>query len=84
MGVIALIFFLSPFWIKSLRKSFLWFAFHAIALFGYLYEIGLEVQNGVFISIFFAIYIYGKNLPKANATDVNEKELFRSDTSNQQ
>ena len=83
MGLIALILFLSPFWIKSMQKSFLWFAFHTIAMFGYMYEIGLEVQNGVFIFVFFSIYIYGKNLPKAKATDENEKELFRSDTSNQ-
>jgi hypothetical protein len=52
-------------------------------MFGFMYEIGLEVQNGVFIYIFFAIYMYGKNLATTKATDENEKELFRSDRSNQ-
>jgi hypothetical protein len=58
MGLMGLIFFLMPFWIKELKKNFLWLAFHTVAIFGFMYEIGLEVQNGVFIYIFFGIYIY--------------------------
>jgi len=58
LGLMGLIFFLTPFWIKDLKKNFLWLAFHTIALFGFMYEIGLEVQNGVFIYTFFGIYIY--------------------------
>jgi hypothetical protein len=58
MGLMGLIFFLTPFWIKDLKKNFLWLSFHTIALFGFMYEIGLEVQNGVFIYTFFGIYIY--------------------------
>jgi hypothetical protein len=58
MGLMGLVFFLAPFWIKALKKNFLWVAFHALALFGFMYEIGLEVQNGVFIYVFFGFYIY--------------------------
>lgn len=65
MGLIALVFFLSPFWIKILKNNYLWVSFHVVALFGFMYEIGLEVQNGVFIYIFFGIYIY--------ASDINKK-----------
>ncbi|MCF8340514.1 MAG: hypothetical protein K9I82_06030 [Chitinophagaceae bacterium] len=65
MGLIALVFFLSPFWIKILKNNYLWVSFHLVALFGFMYEIGLEVQNGVFIYIFFGIYIY--------ASDINKK-----------
>ena len=65
MGLIALVFFLSSFWIKILKNNYLWVSFHVVALFGFMYEIGLEVQNGVFIYIFFGIYIY--------ASDINKK-----------
>jgi len=58
MGLMGLIFFLTPFWIKGFKKNALWLAFHTVALFGFMYEIGLEVQNGVFIYIFFGIFIY--------------------------
>jgi hypothetical protein len=62
MGLIALVFFLSPLWIKVLKNNYLWVAFHAVALFGFMYEISLEVQNGVFVYIFFGIYIYANTL----------------------
>lgn len=62
MGLIALVFFLSPLWIKVLKNNYLWLAFHAVALFGFMYEISLEVQNGVFVYIFFGIYIYANTL----------------------
>lgn len=64
MGLIALVFFLSPFWIKILKNNYLWVSFHLVALFGFMYEIGLEVQNGVFIYIFFGIYIYASDIIK--------------------
>lgn len=64
MGLIALVFFLSPFWIKILKNNYLWVSFHVVALFGFMYEIGLEVQNGVFIYIFFGIYIYATDIIK--------------------
>ena len=64
MGLMSLVFFLSPFWIKELKKNYLWVSFHAVALFGFMYEIGLEVQNGVFIYIFLGIYIYASDIIK--------------------
>lgn len=70
MGLMALVFFLSPFWIRTIQRGFLWVAFHAIALFGCMYEIGLEVQNGVFIYIFFAIFIYANALVDSKHQDL--------------
>ena len=72
MGLIALVFFLSPFWIKILKNNYLWLAFHTVALFGFMYEIGLEVQNGVFIYIFFGIYIYANAVAKESGNYMNQ------------
>jgi O-antigen ligase len=57
-GGIALCIFLYPFFMKMHRHYFSWISFHAVALMGFLYEIGLEVQYGVFIFGFMGILLY--------------------------
>ena len=57
-GLAALIIFVYPFFMKDFRRYFSWIAFHAVALMGFMYEIGLEVQFGVFIYGFFGVWLY--------------------------
>ena len=57
-GIMALCIFLFPFFMKGYRHYFSWISFHAVALMGFLYEIGLEVQYGVFIFGFFGVWLY--------------------------
>jgi hypothetical protein len=61
-GLIAVLLFciaaLGPFFNRGLRRSFAWLSFHGIALMGFLYEIGLETQFGVFIYAFLGCWIY--------------------------
>jgi O-antigen ligase len=61
-GLIAFLIFciavLGPFFIRGMRHSFAWLCFHGIALMGFLYEIGLETQFGVFIYAFLGCWIY--------------------------
>jgi O-antigen ligase len=59
-GLAALCIFVYPFLMKTYRRHFIWIAFHAIALMGFMYEIGLEVQYGVFIYGFFGTWIYSR------------------------
>lgn len=61
-GLIAFLLFciaaLGPFFIRGLGRSFAWLSFHGIALMGFLYEIGLETQFGVFIYAFLGCWVY--------------------------
>jgi len=57
-GGMALCIILYPFFMKMHRHYFSWNSFHAVALMGFMYEIGLEVQYGVFIFGFLGILLY--------------------------
>ncbi len=57
-GLVALCIFIYPFFMKDYRHYFSWISFHAVALMGFMYEIGLEVQYGVFIFGFFGAWLY--------------------------
>jgi O-antigen ligase len=67
-GIISLIVFMTPFLMKGYRSNMLWISFHAISFAGLMYEIGLEVQHGVFLYIFFSCWFYAR-LSTAVATD---------------
>jgi hypothetical protein len=49
---------MAPFFMRGLRRSFAWIAFHLIAVAGFLYEIALETQYGVFIYAFLGCWMY--------------------------
>ncbi len=61
-GLTGLLFFLAavlyPFTMKDYRSSFLWISFHALAVFGFLYEIGLETQYGIFVYAFMGCWLF--------------------------
>jgi hypothetical protein len=48
----------APFFMRGLRRSFAWIAFHLIAVAGFLYEIALETQYGVFIYAFLGCWLH--------------------------
>jgi hypothetical protein len=62
--------FMIPFLIKGLRGNMLWLSFHLISFAGFMYEIGLEVQHGVFLYSFFSCWFYSKLSPAAEAEAV--------------
>jgi O-antigen ligase len=49
---------LLPFRLPSHRKSMAWISFHAIAVAGFMYEIGLETQYGIFIYAFLGCWVW--------------------------
>ena len=57
-GLVALGVFLYPFFMKGFRHYFSWISLHSVALMGFMYEIGLEVQYGVFIFGFYCLWLY--------------------------
>jgi O-antigen ligase len=59
-GFAVLIIFVYPFFMKDHRRYFSWIAFHGVAMMGFMYEIGLEVQYGVFIYGFFGCWLFGR------------------------
>ena len=55
-GLIGFIFIMAaPFFI-SIKKNFLWYLLNATAVFSFLFDIGLEVQFGVFIYSFILLW----------------------------
>ncbi len=66
----CLVIFLLPFFMKGYRQNMLWLSFHAICFVGFLYEIGLEVQYGVFLYAFFSCWFYSRLSPPAEADTV--------------
>jgi hypothetical protein len=54
----CLIVFVIPFFMKGFRGRMLWLCFHLVAFAGVMYEIGLEVQHGVFLFSFFSCFFY--------------------------
>jgi O-antigen ligase len=69
-AVVCLLVFMIPFLIKGLRGNMLWLSFHLISFAGFMYEIGLEVQHGVFLYSFFSCWFYSKLSPAAEAEAV--------------
>ncbi len=59
---------LGPFFIRGPARSFAWLSFHGIALAGFLYEIGLETQFGVFIYAFLGCWMYAALSGRSSAT----------------
>lgn len=63
---------LAPLGMPGYRKSAGWMSFHLIALAGFMYEIGLETQYGVFIYSFLGVWAYlfmgnpSKNIAETN------------------
>ena len=61
-GLTGLLFFLAavfyPFTMKDYRSSYAWISFHAMAVFGFLYEIGLETQYGIFVYAFMGCWLF--------------------------
>lgn len=48
----------APLGIRRLRRSFAWIAFHVTALAGFLYDIALETQYGIFMYAFLGCWMY--------------------------
>lgn len=61
-GLAGLIFFLLatlyPFFMRGFRSNYAWISFHAVAIFGFLYEIGLETQYGIFVYAFLGCWLF--------------------------
>ena len=58
MALLFTIVVLLPFGLLSHRKSMAWISFHAIAVAGFMYEIGLETQYGIFIYAFLGCWAW--------------------------
>lgn len=57
-GLLAVLASILPLWIRPLRGEPVWIAFHMLAITGFLYEIALETQYGVFIYAFAGCWIH--------------------------
>ena len=61
-GLVGLIFFLMavlyPLIMRGYRSNYAWISFHALAIFGFLYEIGLETQYGIFVYAFLGCWLF--------------------------
>jgi hypothetical protein len=57
-GLLALAAAILPLGIRMLRRQPLWIAFHLLSIAGFLYEIALETQYGVFIYAFLGCWIH--------------------------
>lgn len=72
---------ISPFGLTSHRKSMAWISFHAIAVAGFLYEIGLETQYGIFIYAFLGCWAWlfmGNSGQPGHISDLKKKEPVQS------
>jgi len=59
LGVILFLFvMLIPFLVKELKKNIFWISLNIFIAFSYLFDIGLEVQYGVFIHAFMLLWWY--------------------------
>jgi len=61
-GLVGLIFFLMavlyPLIMRGYRSNYAWISFHTLAIFGFLYEIGLETQYGIFVYAFLGCWLF--------------------------
>lgn len=58
LTVLFLVVILIPFGMPGHRRSAAWISFHAMALAGFMYEIGLETQFGIFIYAFMGCWVW--------------------------
>ena len=58
MTILLIIVILAPFAMPGYRRSTAWISFHALALAGFMYEIGLETQFGIFIYAFLGCWAW--------------------------
>ncbi len=58
LTILFLIIILAPLRMPGHRRSTAWMSFHIIALTGFIYEIGLETQYGIFIYAFLGCWAY--------------------------
>ena len=47
-----------PLFMRSFRSDYAWISFHALAIFGFIYEIGLETQYGIFVYAFLGCWLF--------------------------
>jgi O-antigen ligase len=47
---------LLPFFYRTKKHQVIWVAFHASAAFSFLFDMGLEVQYGVFVYVFITFW----------------------------
>jgi len=69
-AIVCLVALLYPFFMKNIRGNMLWFCFHITSAIGFMYEIGLEVQHGVFLYSFFSCWFYSMLWPAVEAEAV--------------
>jgi hypothetical protein len=69
-AIVCLIALFYPFFMKNIRGNMLWFCFHITSVIGFMYEIGLEVQHGVFLYGFFSCWFYSMLWPAVEAEGV--------------
>jgi O-antigen ligase len=49
---------LYPFFMRPFRSNYAWVSFHALAVFGFVYEIGLETQYGIFVYALLGCWLF--------------------------
>ncbi|HSF44651.1 MAG TPA: O-antigen ligase family protein, partial [Chitinophagaceae bacterium] len=64
-ALICLVALFYPFFMRTLKGNMIWICFHIVSVIGFMYEIGLEVQHGVFLYSFFSCWFYAKLSPSA-------------------
>ncbi len=47
-----------PFFMQGFKSNYAWISFHALAVFGFIYEIGLETQYGIFVYAFLGCWLF--------------------------
>jgi O-antigen ligase len=47
-----------PFFMRGFKSNYTWISFHTLAVFGFLYEIGLETQYGIFVYAFLGCWLF--------------------------
>ncbi len=47
-----------PLFMRGFRSDYAWISFHALAIFGFIYEIGLETQYGIFVYAFLGCWLF--------------------------
>jgi hypothetical protein len=47
-----------PFFMRGFRSNYAWISFHVLAVFGFIYEIGLETQYGIFVYAFLGCWLF--------------------------
>ena len=59
-GLVVLITILLPFFEQGVKRNMVWISFHIMAGIGFMYDLALETQFGVFIYVFFGLLFYAQ------------------------